>query len=215
MTDAKRLAVAAAAALSLMPGCAKAPPKPEPPAARVEASSGPVRITFELYRTSATLRRVSQDLSDGRRLVWDHAPFHFRATLTNISTRPIAGSGDIFFDTRNMGGPPGVFIEIRDPNGKAVQPLPYYADFHRPPVEEARKLEPGQTLTTPEWTLLHAPQVPGYASAPFRLSHPGRYRLRLVYDYTPLKRLTAKIGLPPDPTEIRFATDELWLDVVE
>lgn len=57
-----------------------------------------------------------------------------------------------------------------------------------PPVEQPR-LAPGETARTTTWQLAERPatRIPSYAQLPFFLNKPGRYKLRLVFDYTARK----------------------------
>lgn len=210
---AKALSLLAAAFLSL--ACAKGSPPAEPPEQSVEASSGPIHIKLELYRSRARVRLIPGTDHEGKDISYRDADVYYRATLRNIGAEPIAASGAVFFDPRNMERSLGVFLEVRDPSGRLVPPYPYFSPFHRPSIEKTRKLEAGESISSPEWAFVDRAPVRGYTHAPFTLDRPGRYRIRLVYDYTPLRAATKRLGLPPDPAEFRLETEDLWVDIGE
>lgn len=216
-----------------------APPSTTPAAeARVEASSGPIRIILEVHQTRVRL-------SD-----WKGA-LYFRASVVNTGTENISLNRREFDDPFKFSQrrPPGLYLMLRDEAAHPVSPL-VRIHGHDPhsvlddgltreqrdtlrhlaenPQErtaststlDAVTLRPGQSIATPTWLFDdegRVKRVQGFSQVPFDIREAGRYSLVLVFDRRPspeMLRIYRELGMEVPPSSVRVETPALSIEIL-
>lgn len=214
------------------------PPTAQAPAAetKVEASSGPVKLTLELRKT-----RISAAKDGGL--------IYFRASIHNVGGDKFPVNDPLFKNPYEMNQPVlgGTYLDVQDSAGRQAtrlfipsghDPVTVLADDGLSPAQrewfrqkalnpgwtsapggepKAHYLSPGESVTTPEWWGPYAMPIKGFTRAPFEPLKSGRYTIKLVYDWKPspqLMKTYAEFRKSPPPSFIRLETPTVPIEVL-